>query len=76
MPGMNGLNTRKLKRTSPGVPLVMFTSLKIPKLEREAIAAGCNAVISKSEHQQMLFDNIQRLLAPAGFHRNEDYRSA
>lgn len=77
MPGMNGFElARKLKRTSPGVPLVMFTSFKTPQLEREAIAAGCNAVISKSEHQQMLFDNIQRLLAHPGFHRNEDSRSA
>jgi hypothetical protein len=40
----------------------MFTSFKTPQLEKEAIACGCNAVVSKSEHQQMLFDNIHRLL--------------
>lgn len=43
------------------VPVLMFTGFKTPQLEKEAIAAGCNAVISKSEHQQRLFENIHRL---------------
>ena len=63
MPGMNGFQlARELKHIKPSVPLLMFTGFKTPQLEKEAIAAGCNAVISKSEHQQMLFDNIHRLL--------------
>jgi DNA-binding NarL/FixJ family response regulator len=64
MPGMNGFElARALKRTHPGRPVLMFTSFKTPQLEKEALAAGCNAVVSKSEHQQLLFDNIERLLA-------------
>jgi DNA-binding NarL/FixJ family response regulator len=66
MPGMNGFElTRALKRLHPIIPVLMFTSFKTPQLEKEALACGCNAVVSKSEHQQMLFDNIHRLLAHA-----------
>lgn len=66
MPGMNGFEVaRELKRITPSVPVLMFTSFKTPHLEIEALAAGCDAVVSKSEHQQMLFDNLQRLLTPA-----------
>lgn len=54
MPGMNGFEVaRELKRITPSIPVVMFTSFKTPALETEALAAGCNAVVSKSEHQQM-----------------------
>jgi DNA-binding NarL/FixJ family response regulator len=64
MPGMNGFElARALKLTHPYRPVLMFTSFKTAQLEKEALAAGCNAVVSKSEHQQLLFDNIQRLLA-------------
>jgi two-component system cell cycle sensor histidine kinase/response regulator CckA len=63
MPGMNGFQlARKLKSIKPAVPLLMFTSYKTPQLEKDALASGCNAVVSKSDHQQMLFDNIHRLL--------------
>jgi putative two-component system response regulator len=63
MPGMNGFQlARQLKMENPALPLVMFTSFKTPQLEKEALASGCNAVVSKSEHQQLLFDNIHRLL--------------
>jgi two-component system, response regulator YesN len=63
MTGMNGFElAHELKQTNPSLPVLMFTGFKTPQLEKEAIAAGCNAVVSKSEHQQMLFDNIQRLL--------------
>jgi two-component system response regulator NreC len=77
MPGMNGFEVaRELKRTSLSIPVLMFTSFKTPSLESEAIAAGCTAVVSKSEHQQMLFENIERLLARTGSLRVEDSRSA
>jgi DNA-binding NarL/FixJ family response regulator len=66
MPGMNGFElTRALKRLLPIIPVLMFTSFKTPQLEKEALACGCNAVVSKSEHQQLLFDNIHRLLGQA-----------
>jgi CheY-like chemotaxis protein len=63
MPGMNGFQlARALKNVNPSLPVLMFTSFKTPQLEKEALASGCNAVVSKSEHQQMLLDNIHRLL--------------
>ena len=63
MPGMNGFEVaHELKVVTPTIPLLMFTSSKTPQLEKEALASGCNAVVSKSEHQQLLFDNIHRLL--------------
>ena len=77
MPGMSGFEVaRELKRTSPSIPVLMFTSFNTPSLESEAIAAGCTAVVSKSEHQQMLLENIERLLARASSERTEDSRSA
>ena len=77
MPGMNGFEVaRELKRTMPSIPVLMFTSFNTPSLESEATAAGCTAVVSKSEHQQMLFENIERLLARAASRRVEDSRSA
>ena len=64
MPGMNGFElARELKRVTPARPLLMFTGFKTPQLEKQAFAAGCNAVVSKSEHQQLPFDSIHRLLA-------------
>jgi putative two-component system response regulator len=63
MPGMNGFQlARQLKIDDPVRPLLMFTGFKTPQLEKDALAAGCSAVVSKSEHQQLLFDNIHRLL--------------
>jgi DNA-binding NarL/FixJ family response regulator len=63
MPGMNGFQlARELKTMNPTRPLLMFTGFKTPQLEKDALASGCSAVVSKSEHQQLLFDNIHRLL--------------
>ncbi len=46
MPGMNGLDVaRELKIAMPSVRLLMFTSFKSPTLEREAVAAGCTALV-------------------------------
>jgi two-component system nitrate/nitrite response regulator NarL len=62
MPVMNGLQAaRELKRISPTVQLLMFTSFKSPNLEKEAVAAGCAAVIEKSDLQH-LFSSVHRLL--------------
>ena len=77
MPGMNGFEVaRELKRITPSIPVLMFTSFKTPALEAEALAAGCNAMVSKSEHQQMLFDNIRLLLSQKASSRSEDSRIA
>ena len=64
MPGMNGLEAaRVLKLARPTIPIVMFTSFKETVLEHQALAAGCSAVIGKSE-LPLLFSNIRRLLLP------------
>ena len=64
MPRMDGLAAaRELNRIQPNVPLLMFTTFKNPSIEREAIAAGCADVISKSE-VHLLFRSIQHLLKP------------
>ncbi|MGH9514584.1 MAG: response regulator transcription factor [Terriglobales bacterium] len=63
MPGMNGFQlARELKTINPARPLLMFTGFKTPQLEKDALASGCSAVVSKSDHQHLLFDNIHRLL--------------
>jgi len=63
MPGMNGLEAaRELKRINPSIPLLMFTSFNTPNVKCEAIAAGCGAVVSKSDPQQLLVESLQRLL--------------
>jgi DNA-binding NarL/FixJ family response regulator len=62
MPGMDGLTAaRELRRTQPGVLLLMFTTFSNPSLEKEAVAAGCAGVVSKSEIH-LLFRSIQSLL--------------
>ena len=64
MPILNGLEAaHELRRISPSVPLLLFTSFKTPNLEQEAVAAGCSAVISKSE-LPLLLSSIHRLLTP------------
>ncbi len=55
MPVMNGLEAaRELKRLDPNIPLLMFTTFKNAQVEKEAIASGCAAVISKTESRQLL----------------------
>jgi DNA-binding NarL/FixJ family response regulator len=62
MPEMVGLTAaRELKRTQPTTPLLMFTTFKNSNIEKEATAAGCAGVISKSG-VPLLFRSIQHLL--------------
>jgi DNA-binding NarL/FixJ family response regulator len=64
MPGMNGLDAaRELKRIRPKLHLLMFTSFNTPSLEKAAVAAGCDAVIAKSD-LQLLFRSVRGLFAP------------
>jgi DNA-binding NarL/FixJ family response regulator len=63
MPGMNGLDTaRELKRIRPRLHVLMFTSFKTPSLEQAAVAAGCDAVVAKSD-LQLLFSSVHGLFA-------------
>jgi two-component system response regulator EvgA len=55
MPVMNGLEAaRALKVLMPQVPLLMFTNMAVSTMEREALAAGISAVVSKSESTDTL----------------------
>jgi DNA-binding NarL/FixJ family response regulator len=64
MPVMNGLEAaRELKRLSPSLPLVMFTTFNTPSLTNEALSVGVRAVVSKSEPAGLVGE-IQALLEP------------
>jgi DNA-binding NarL/FixJ family response regulator len=64
MPGMNGIEAaRELKRLSPSLHLVMFTTFTTPRLTRETSSAGISAVVSKSEPATLVRE-IQALLDP------------
>ncbi len=63
MPGMNGLEAaRAIQTTSPGVPLLMFTNMAVPGLEREARYAGISAVVSKTEPTENLIARAKELV--------------
>jgi DNA-binding NarL/FixJ family response regulator len=63
MPKMNGFEAaRALKRENPELQVLLFTSFKTPGLEKQAIEAGCTAVVSKTEPQERLVENIKRLV--------------
>lgn len=55
MPLMNGLEeTRLLKRLTPAVLVIIFTVHRDPFVEKEALAAGASAVISKSDATSLI----------------------
>jgi len=63
MPVMNGLDaTRELRRRYPSLPLVMFTNTATPYLTQEALSAGVDALVSKSEPATLVI-RIHDLLA-------------
>jgi two-component system chemotaxis response regulator CheY len=50
MPDMNGIETAKqMSASDPNVPIVLFTILEIPGLERPAEDAGIRAIVAKNE---------------------------
>jgi DNA-binding NarL/FixJ family response regulator len=64
MPVMNGLEAaRELKRLLPSLPLLMFTNYGTDYLVKEALAAGVNAVVSKSDSVEVLLSAIQASLS-------------
>ena len=63
MPVMNGIEaSRALKKLVPATPLVMFTTFTDPYLTKDALAAGVDAVVPKSEGATTLVRSIQTLL--------------
>jgi DNA-binding NarL/FixJ family response regulator len=62
MPVMNGIEaTRVLKRLLPATPLVMFTTFADAFLSKEALAAGVDALVPKSEGANTLIQSIKAL---------------
>jgi DNA-binding NarL/FixJ family response regulator len=60
---MNGIEaSRALKKLVPATPLVMFTTFTDPYLTKDALAAGVDAVVPKSEGATTLVRSIQTLL--------------
>jgi CheY-like chemotaxis protein len=63
MPIMNGLEeTRILKNLMPAVPVIIFTAHSDPFVEKEAVAAGASALVSKSEDVSVLIATARSLL--------------
>jgi DNA-binding NarL/FixJ family response regulator len=66
MPVMNGLDAaRVLRRIMPAVPLILCSLHTNDVLEKEAIAAGVNAVVSKAQNMQVLVNKARELLEAA-----------
>jgi two-component system chemotaxis response regulator CheY len=63
MPVMNGIEaTRSLKRLMPAIPLVMFTTFADSFLAKEALTAGVDALVPKSEGTTTLIHSIKKLM--------------
>jgi DNA-binding NarL/FixJ family response regulator len=63
MPVMNGIEaTRALKRLMPATLLVMFTTFADTFLAKEALNAGVDVLVPKSEGATALIRHIQTLL--------------
>jgi DNA-binding NarL/FixJ family response regulator len=63
MPVMNGLEeTRVLKKLMPAIQVIVFTAYTDSSVEREAIAAGVSAVLSKSQAVAVLIATARNLL--------------
>ena len=66
MPVMSGLDAaRVLRRIMPAVPLILCSLHTNDVLEQEASAAGVNAVVSKAQNMQVLFNKARELLEAA-----------
>jgi DNA-binding NarL/FixJ family response regulator len=66
MPVMSGLDAaRVLRHIMPAVPLILCSLHANDVLEKEAIAAGVNAVVSKAQNMQVLVNKARELLEAA-----------
>lgn len=66
MPIMNGIEAaRILHRLMPSVPLIMFTVFSTDTLEHQAIEAGFQRVVLKTQRLEELVSSIRSLVAEA-----------
>lgn len=67
MPVMDGIRAAKaLKQIMPHVPLILFTAHARSALEKEALAAGIDAMISKQQDASELVTKAHELLSAKG----------
>jgi DNA-binding NarL/FixJ family response regulator len=63
MPVMNGLEeTRILKKLLPSVPVIIYSAHIDRYVEKEALAAGASAVVSKADTVTALIEMSRQLL--------------
>jgi DNA-binding NarL/FixJ family response regulator len=63
MPLMNGLEeTRILKKLMPAMPIIIYTAHGGRIVEKDGLAAGASAVISKSDDLAVLIGKARELL--------------
>ena len=63
MPLMDGFaETRILRKLMPNVPIIIYSAHSGPLIEKEALAAGASAVLSKSDAASMLIVKARELL--------------
>jgi DNA-binding NarL/FixJ family response regulator len=66
MPRLNGLETaRVLRRKMPDIPLLMYSAHTESFIEKEAVAAGVSAVLSKTDDVNNLVKRAHALLEAA-----------
>jgi len=66
MPVMNGLEAaRVLRKVMPSVPLIMFTFFSTSTLEQQAVEAGFQRVVLKTQRLDELVRSIRSLVAEA-----------
>jgi RNA polymerase sigma-70 factor (ECF subfamily) len=65
MPVMDGIRAAKaLRQVMPDVPLILFTAHAGSALEKDALAAGITAIISKQQDASDLVTKAHELLSP------------
>ena len=63
MPVMNGMDeTRILRKLMPAVPVILYSAHIDPFVEKEALAAGASAVVSKYEAVATMIGKARELL--------------
>ena len=64
MPMLDGLRaSAEIAKTSPAIPIVIYSLHLVPELEVEAKKYGVWELVSKSADQNLLTDTVERLLA-------------
>jgi DNA-binding NarL/FixJ family response regulator len=65
MPMLNGIQAaEEILKTTPRVPIVLYTLEKNPLLDLDATKVGISKLISKSDNANSLISSLEELLAP------------